>query len=262
MISIKENTVYINYSMLNSFLEEINDYIDYGDNLAAIYNDIIDKYYNDKNIKMYDEGKNKILEIKYDKDEANELFNNFINMDKDITVKVLFDKKVDIKNINLNTLNYKINKEDVIREKIVQTATNELGNYGGKYWKWYGLNYRMQWCCVFVSWVANENGLLNDYIPKFTSVKQGIRYYENKNQLKYAKNYKPKPGDIVFFDYPSKYLVDHVGIVEKIEKGFVYTIEGNANSDYVKRKKYDIHSPYLYAYGVPDYVNVKQFNNN
>ncbi len=256
MIDIKENTIYVNYSMMNSFLEEINGYIDYGDSLANIYNDIIDKYYNDKKVKMYDEDNYKVLEIKFPKDEAKQLFKDFIDVDENVIVKVLFNKNVDLKNINLTKVNYKINKEDIIRQKIVATARNEIGNHGSKYWKWYGVNYKMQWCCVFLSWIADENGLMDEYIPRFASVKVGSRYFESKNQLKLASKYTPKPGDIVFFDYPSDYLIDHVGLVEKVENGIVYTIEGNANSDYVKRKKYNIDSPYLYAYGVPDYKNV------
>ena len=257
MISLKGNTVYVNYSMLNLFLEEINNYIDYGDNLSTIYNDIIDKYYNDKNIKMYDENNYKVLEVKYKKEQAHEMFEGILDIDKDVKVKVLFNKNWDLKNINLAKVNKKINREEAIRSEIVKLAQKQVGVYGSRYWKWWGAKGRMEWCCVFVSWLASETGTLNSYIPRFAAVSRGISYYKEKGQFKYASNYTPKPGDVVFFDFPSDYLVDHVGIVEKVENGTVYTIEGNANSDYVKRKEYAINSPYLYAYGVPDYNNVR-----
>lgn len=257
MIKVDGSIVYINYSIANQFLEEINDYIDYDSNLADIYNDIVNKYYNDKNVKLYDDGNNKVLEIKYKKKDAEKLFSSIMDTSKGVTIKILFNKKWNLKNINLTKLNYKINREDVIRENIVATARSELGNHASKYWKWWGVNYHMEWCCVFVSYIADANGIMDKYIPRFAGVSAGIRYFKSKNQFKLASKYTPKPGDIVFFDFPSEYFVDHVGIVEKVENGKVYTIEGNANSDYVKRKEYELDSPYLYAYGVPDYKNVR-----
>ena len=40
-----------------------------------------------------------------------------------------------------------------------------------------------------------------------------------------------KHGDIIFFDWADKHdgSADHVGIVEKVENGRVYTIEGNSH---------------------------------
>ena len=53
-----------------------------------------------------------------------------------------------------------------------------------------------------------------------------------------------KPGDIVMFDFSGrKKITQHVGIVEKIADGWVYTIEGNtgygsqANGGCVMRRK-------------------------
>ena len=50
------------------------------------------------------------------------------------------------------------------------------------------------------------------------------------------RNYEPRPGDLIFFDWddpggfsgPQDGLCDHVGIVEKVENGVVYTVEGNS----------------------------------
>ena len=40
---------------------------------------------------------------------------------------------------------------------IVKVAAKQLGNAGGeKFWRWYGFSSRVEWCCVFVSWCANE----------------------------------------------------------------------------------------------------------
>ena len=42
---------------------------------------------------------------------------------------------------------------------------------------------------------------------------------------------------------------DHVGIVEKVENGKVFTIEGNSK-DEVKEKNYNLNSKSIYGYGV------------
>lgn len=47
-------------------------------------------------------------------------------------------------------------------------------------------------------------------------------------------------------------IADHVGIVEKIENGRVYTIEGNT-SDTCDRKDYDLYSENILGYGTPMY---------
>lgn len=256
MITYKGNTLTVNYSMVNLFLEQINGYIDYGNDLSNIYNDLIDKFYNDKNIKMYDEGNYKVLEVKYGREQARELFKGFIDptlIEKDMKIKILLNKNWNLKNISIAKINKKLNRDDAMRSEIVKLAQKQVGVYGSRYWKWWGARGRMEWCCVFISWLGYQTDTLNINIPRFAAVSQGINFFKSKNQLKYASKYTPKPGDVVFFDFPSDYLVDHVGLVEKVENGIVYTIEGNANSDYVKRKEYAIGSPYLYAYGVPNF---------
>ncbi len=64
-----------------------------------------------------------------------------------------------------------------------------------------------------------------------------------------------KYGDIIFFDWTDSNdgQADHVGIVEKIENGKVYTIEGNSSGDMCKQKDYDINSSVILGYGTPEY---------
>ncbi len=45
---------------------------------------------------------------------------------------------------------------------------------------------------------------------------------------------------------------DHVGIVEKVVNGTVYTVEGNGG-DAVKENTYLTGDKYIYGYGVPKY---------
>lgn len=63
-----------------------------------------------------------------------------------------------------------------------------------------------------------------------------------------------KVGDIIFFDWADKHdgHSDHVGIVERVEDGRVYTIEGNS-SDSCKERDYDLNDFQIQGYGTPAY---------
>lgn len=215
------------------------------DDSKSIIDYLID---NNKNPKMYSKDEYKILEFNLKKDEIQNIFEN-ISVDNDMIIKVFFDNENELG----NEINFKLNREEIIRNNMVETARKEIGNTGEKYWTWYGFNRRVLWCCVFVSWVANENDVLGEPIPKFVWVKKGIDYYKERNTLKYPSKYTPLPADLIFFDWNRNGVIDHIGLVEKVENGYVYAIEGNASNKDVKRKKYKLNSPYIYAYGVPEY---------
>lgn len=131
---------------------------------------------------------------------------------------------------------------------IVNIALSQLGNQGGTpYWSWYGYKERVEWCACFVSWVAYQSGDLDITIPKFSAVRDGIKYYQDKGQW-IDRNYTPKTGDLIFFDWQQDGISDHVGIVEKIENNIIYTIEGNSN-DQCKQNTYTINNYVIYGYG-------------
>lgn len=135
---------------------------------------------------------------------------------------------------------------------MVELAQKQLGNIGGEtYWRWYGLNYREEWCAIFIDWLANELGYSEDIIPKTASVPAMVNWFRGKGELQ-TKTYEPKPGEIIFFDWNVDGHPDHVGLVEKVENGRIYTIEGNSK-DECKRKEYPINSKYIHSYGTPLY---------
>ena len=137
--------------------------------------------------------------------------------------------------------------------QIVEIAKQQIGNVGGEpYWRWYGFNERVEWCAVFVSWAANQVGLLNDKIPKFSGVNNGIEWFKARGEWQ-NKGYSPRPGDIIFFDWEQDGKPNHVGIVEKTEKGYIYTIEGNSTDDGCRAKKYSVNSDVIYGFGIPKY---------
>ena len=142
--------------------------------------------------------------------------------------------------------------------EIVAVALSQVGNVGGQpYWSWYGFSSRVEWCACFVSWCANECGYIDaGVIPRFSGCVQGSRWFKEQG-LWQDKSYTPNPGDIIFFDWddpggysgPQDGVPDHVGIVEKVENGRVYTIEGNSG-DKCCQRSYPLGYYEIYGYGV------------
>ena len=133
---------------------------------------------------------------------------------------------------------------------IVEIAATQIGNVGGApYWSWYGFTGRVEWCACFVSWCANESGLIEEgLVPKFSYCPTGVQWFKDAGRWK-DRGYVPQPGDIIFFDWQGDGVSDHVGIVESSDGSAVYTIEGNSG-DACERSKYDINSLSVLGYGL------------
>lgn len=132
---------------------------------------------------------------------------------------------------------------------IVEVAASQIGNVGGEpYWRWYGFTEHVEWCACFVSWCANKCGYLDTVIPKFAGCSTGVQWFKARNQWA-DRSITPEPGMIIFFDWDRDGVPDHTGIVEKIENGYVYTIEGNT-SDSCRRQQYTVGNPNIFGYGM------------
>ena len=136
---------------------------------------------------------------------------------------------------------------------MVAVAQSQIGNVGGApYWSWWGLDYRVEWCAIFVSWVADQCGYLDTgVLPKMEGVRPYVDWFIERGQWQ-GRDYEPSPGDIIFFDWESDGLADHVGIVEKVENGLIYTIEGNTG-DVCAERRYTLGSAPVYGFGLPLY---------
>ena len=137
--------------------------------------------------------------------------------------------------------------------EIVTVALSQVGNTGGApYWSWYGFGSRVEWCACFVSWCANECGYIEaGVIPKFAGCVQGSQWFKDRG-LWQDRNFEPSAGQIIFFDWEGDGVTDHVGIVERVENGTVYTVEGNSG-DACRQNSYSIGSSVIYGYGCPAY---------
>lgn len=141
--------------------------------------------------------------------------------------------------------------------EIVSVALSQVGNVGGQpYWSWYGFEGRVEWCACFVSWCANECGYIDSgVIPKYALCSDGVNWFKDRGQ--WADNTaEPTAGQIIFFDWDDENgqdgVSDHTGIVEKVENGIVYTVEGNSG-DTCRQKQYPVGYYEILGYGVLAY---------
>lgn len=145
-------------------------------------------------------------------------------------------------------------------DQIVMVALSQIGNVGGEpYWSWYGFGSRVEWCACFVSWCADQCGYIDmGVIPKYAGCVNGVQWFRDRGQ--WAENdIEPAPGMIIFFDWDNKGSSgpqdgesDHTGIVEKVENGVVYTVEGNSG-DACRENHYPVGYYEILGYGVPAY---------
>ena len=159
-----------------------------------------------------------------------------------------------------------VEQSDDVRKQIVNIAKSQVGYCEGnngamlsgeeagkrnytEFGNWYGM--QDEWCAMFVSWCANLAGETN--VPKHALCSAGLKKFiangTAHSRSEIAKgNYVPQPGDIIYFlDSDSAAegrITSHVGIVEKYEDGYIYTIEGNAGNA-VKQYKYSIKNTYV-----------------
>lgn len=137
-------------------------------------------------------------------------------------------------------------------DAIVDVALSQVGNVGGEpYWSWYGFTNHVEWCACFVSWCADQCGYLDSgTYPKFSGCVFGMQWFQQRG-LWLDGSAEPIPGMLIFFDWATQDGVpDHVGIVEKVENGMVYTVEGNSR-DMCRQKQYALGSGVILGYGMP-----------
>ena len=177
----------------------------------------------------------------------------FTQEQKDYLASLLEDKN----NSLWASVLYGINYSD---DQIVVVALSQVGNVGGEpYWSWYGFGSRVEWCACFVSWCANECGYIDTgVIPKYAGCVNGVQWFKDRGQW-IDGSAEPVPGMIIFFDWdnkgssgPQDGQSDHTGIVEKVENGIVYTVEGNSG-DSCRINQYSVGHYEILGYGVPQY---------
>lgn len=110
---------------------------------------------------------------------------------------------------------------------------------------WSEYNHRqtqstLAWCCAFVYVCADHCGYIgkgNVFGPNmFAWCAYSRDFFDRQGRATRDPNYKPKPGDIIYFYNEGSSGIAHVGIVEYYdeETGKVHTIEGNCGDKFAK----------------------------
>lgn len=139
-------------------------------------------------------------------------------------------------------------------QKLIDIANSQLGKKesDGSFQK-FTKGKNIPWCAAFVTWCLKKEG---------TTVKGGTANWscdelaknlleENPDALAFDRKKgltdesEIKPGAVIFFsDKHTNKDYTHVGIVEKVENGKIYTTEGNTG-DKVGKRVYSINDKYI-----------------
>ena len=108
------------------------------------------------------------------------------------------------------------------------------------------------WCDMFVDWCFLQLGggkEKGEYLECQTGLYgAGCEWSSDCYRRAGRFDMNPRPGDQIFFGKTD--AEEHTGIVEKVENGKVYTIEGNS-SNRVQRCSYALNSSRIVGYGHP-----------
>ena len=121
----------------------------------------------------------------------------------------------------------------------------------------YRLTDRDPWCAATVSALAIVTDLTS-IIPVECSCGYMIDLLRGLDAWVEADDYRPRPGDIIFWDWQDDGIgdntgaADHVGIVETVSEKRLTVIEGNKGGA-VARRKLVLNGRYIRGYGTPDY---------
>lgn len=119
----------------------------------------------------------------------------------------------------------------VAKDQLKSSNPDRFNDTNNKYQRYMGI-VGQHWCAAFVSWCANEAGIARSIIPHSAAVDNFYSYYAVQKHGKFhslSSGYTPKPGDLIIWkDGQNPKGWSHIGIVEKVQGGKLYTIEGNS----------------------------------
>lgn len=113
----------------------------------------------------------------------------------------------------------------------------------------YKMTYEDAYCAAFVSYVLGSVGIR---VYNECSANKMRRLFEQAGRYKpKSSGYRPRPGDVIIFDWDNNGTGDHAGIVADVDSaGRVATIEGNTTGGRTLRQ---VRRSNILGYGVPDY---------
>lgn len=117
----------------------------------------------------------------------------------------------------------------------------------------YKMKYTDEWCAAFVTVIGDITGV-SKYIGRECGVQRFIQIFKEKGIWKGLS--RPRPGDIVVFDWEKNGWTDHIGFVESVNGNEITTIEGNT-SRRVARRTYLWNEWRIAGYARPKFPSVE-----
>ncbi len=145
-----------------------------------------------------------------------------------------------------------------------QIGVREQGTNAGKaieaYLRYTGLGKGHPWCAAFVCWVYGQADVSNPKSAWSPSLfpKSKLIWQKQSPIVRHGGS-SPQTGDIFSIYFPDKGRIAHTGFVDKWDKNWVITVEGNTNlsgareGDGVYRKR----RPVASLHSVADWISEK-----
>ena len=117
----------------------------------------------------------------------------------------------------------------------------------------YKVQYTDQWCATFVSAIAIQANLAAIF-PIECGCGEMVNIAKAEGLWR-ARDYEPKPGDVIMYDWTGKSpgWADHTGFIEEDEGPAVLTIEGNTNGGKCARRTVLKSDEQILGYIAPNY---------
>lgn len=144
--------------------------------------------------------------------------------------------------------------------KSLGTTEHPPGSNHNAITEWYNDNVDRigdgAWCDMSVTMWGSKSGNAS-VVGRFAYTVWHAQWFQSRRQWHSGAS-GIQAGDVVFFDWGGSRRIgniDHVGLVERVSGGTIYTIEGNTsggpNGDSCRRKERD--ATYIVGYGRPAY---------
>lgn len=130
-----------------------------------------------------------------------------------------------------------------------------------KYGAWFGAP-TVAWCAYFVAWCSNQADISTSIIPRIGNCAAMVKWYTQRSRYFSSKNFTPRTGDLIFYNWSGGATAKHIGIVTGVSSQYVYTVEGNTGAgngyraEAKARKRY---ASYIIGYARPAYNDANSY---
>ena len=121
----------------------------------------------------------------------------------------------------------------------------------------YAVKNTDDWCDIFVTVVFQREGL-SHLVGRECGVERHIQIFKKLGIWNEDGTTTPQSGDIITFNWDKDTQqndgwADHIGIVERVENGWIHTIEGNSSNGVVRRNTYRVGHGNIRGFARPHY---------